>query len=159
VPKNDERDKEDQELPQPLRAVLDTNVFVSGIISPSGPPGRILQALRRKEFVLVSSPAINEEILEVFTRPQLQKYHLQEALFDIAVILHVQADLIQEKTRVRISPDPDDDKFLAVAVDGQAQYVVTGDKSGLLQLGEYQSVRIVSSRLFLQLLRASRNVR
>ena len=86
--------------------MIDTNVFVSGIINPSGPP----------------------------------------------------AELIQEKTKIQVSADPDDDKFLATAIDGQAQYVMTGDKSGLLQLGEYQSDRIVSSRLFLQLLRTGRKV-
>ncbi len=47
------------------RAVLDTNVFVSGLISPKGPPAAILRALRSKRFILVSSPPINEEIIEV----------------------------------------------------------------------------------------------
>ena len=47
------------------RAVLDTNVFVSGLISPMGKPAAILKALRSRRFTLVSSPAINEEIIEV----------------------------------------------------------------------------------------------
>jgi uncharacterized protein len=105
--------------------------------------------------VLISSPSINEEILEVFSRPRLQKYGLRDALFDIGVILYTQAELIQEKTKLQVSPDPDDNKFLAAAIDGQAQYVVTGDKSGLLHLEEYQDVHIISCRAFLRLLRAS----
>ena len=47
------------------RAVLDTNVFVSGLISPMGKPAAILKALRSRRFTLVSSPPINEEIIEV----------------------------------------------------------------------------------------------
>ena len=49
------------------RAVLDTNLFVSGLISPKGLPAAILRALRSKRFILVSSPPINEEIMEVLT--------------------------------------------------------------------------------------------
>ena len=157
MPKDDEVDSRDRkQQPQLLRVVVDTNVFVSGIISPSGPPGQILQALRRRKFTLISSPSINEEILDVLSRPRLQKYGLQDALFDIGVILYAQAELVQEKTRVQASPDPDDDKFLAAAVDGKAQYVVTGDKSDLLALGEYQNIRIISCRAFLHFLRASK---
>jgi putative PIN family toxin of toxin-antitoxin system len=131
---------------------VDTNIFVSGIINPTGPPGQVLQFLRERVFTLVSSPSINEEILEVLSRPRLQKYHPQDALFDIGVILYVQAELVQEKTELSVSPDPDDDKFLIAAIDGRAQYVVTGDKSGLLQLSEYRGIRIITARTFLRFL-------
>jgi uncharacterized protein len=142
-----------EEAPPSLRAVVDTNIFVSGIINPAGPPGQVLKALREGAFMLISSPPINEEILEVLSRPRLQKYGVRKALFDIGVILYVQAELIEEKTQVKVSPDPDDDKFLTAAVDGKAEYVVTGDKSGLLQLGEYRGIRIITARTFLHLLR------
>lgn len=153
MPKDDEANSKDRkQQSQLLRVVVDTNVFVSGIINPSGPPGKILQALRRRQFMLISSPSINEEILEVLSRPRLQKYGLQDSLFDIGVILYTQAELIQEKTKLQVSADPDDDKFLAAAIDGKAQYVVTGDKSDLLSLGEYQYIPIISCRAFLRVL-------
>jgi putative PIN family toxin of toxin-antitoxin system len=142
-----------EEAPPPLRVVVDTNVFVSGIINPAGPPGQVLKALREGAFTLISSPPINEEILEVLGRPRLQKYGIRKALFDIGVILYVQAELIEEKTQVKISPDLDDDKFLTAAIDGKAKYIVTGDKSDLLQLGEYRGVRLITARTFLHLLR------
>jgi len=134
---------------------VDTNIFVSGIINPVGPPGQVIQALRDGAFTLVSSAEINEEILEVLGRPRLQKYHLHDALFDIGVILYAQAELIQGKVPVKASPDPDDDKFLTAAIGGKAQYVVTGDKADLLQLEEYQGVRIITARTFLRLLEDS----
>jgi hypothetical protein len=112
----------------------------------------VIQALRDGAFTLVSSSEINEEILKVLSRPRLQKYHLQDALFDIGVILYAQAELVQEKVPVKASPDPDDDKFLTAAIGGRAHYVVTGDKTGLLQLEEYQGVRIMPAKTFLRLL-------
>jgi hypothetical protein len=138
-----------------LRAVVDTNIFVSGIINPAGPPGQVIKALRDGAFTLVSSSEINEEILEVLSRPRLQKYHLQNALFDIGVILYTQAELVQAKVLVKASPDPEDDKVLTAALGGKAQYVVTGDKTGLLQLEEYQGVHIITAKIFLHLLEDS----
>ena len=152
MPGDGGRTKGIQEKLPSLRAVVDTNIFVSGIINPAGFPGQILKALREGAFTLISSPSINEEILEVLSRPRLKKYRLQEALFDIGVILYVQAELVQEKTVVKMSPDPDDDKFLAAAIDGKAHYVVTGDKAGLLQLGEHRGIHITTARTFLRLL-------
>lgn len=52
------------------RAVVDTNVFVSGLINPEGFPATVLKALRSRQFVLISSPAINEEIIAVLNRPR-----------------------------------------------------------------------------------------
>ncbi len=138
-----------------FRAVVDTNIFVSVLINAAGPPGQIIKALRNSAFTLVASSEINEEILEVLSRPRLQKYHLQDALFDIGVILYTQAELSQGKVPVKVSPDPEDDKFLTAAINGKAQYIVTGDKPGLLQLEEYQSVRIITAKTFLRLLRAA----
>jgi len=71
-----------------LRAVLDTNVFVSGLISPMGKPAAILKALRSMRFTLVSSPPINEEIIEVFDRPRIcDRYGLGDRIFDVSFIL------------------------------------------------------------------------
>jgi putative PIN family toxin of toxin-antitoxin system len=158
VPEDDGSTKEVQEKLLSLRAVIDTNIFVSGIINPAGFPGQILKALREGAFTLISSPSINEEILEVLSRPRLKKYRLQDALFDIGVILSAQAELIQEKTQVKVSPDPDDDKFLAAAIDGKAHYIVTGDKSGLLQLGEYRGIRVITARTFLSLVQETKGI-
>ena len=69
------------------RAVLDTNVFVSGLINPSGAPGAVLRALRSRRFTLVSSPPINEEIIEVLNRPYIRdRYGVGERIFDVSFI-------------------------------------------------------------------------
>lgn len=137
------------------RAVLDTNVFVSGLISPKGPPARILMALRSARFTLVSSPPVNEEIIEVLNRPTIRdRYGLGDRIFDVSFILWELADLVIDLPDVQVSSDPGDDKFLATAVAGRADYLVTGDVGHLLCLHEYKSVRIVSPKEFVSSLRA-----
>ena len=131
------------------RAVLDTNVFVSGLISPMGKPAAILKALRSRWFTLVSSPPINEEIIEVLNRPRIRdRYRLGDRIFDVSFILWEVAELVIELPDVRVCNDPDDDKFLAAAIGGRADYLVTGDVGDLLHLHKYKDVTIVSPREF-----------
>lgn len=136
------------------RAVLDTNVVVSGLISPKGPPAAILRALRSKRFILVSSPPINEEIIEVLDRPYIRdRYGLGDRIFDVSYILWELAELVIDLPDVRVSRDPDDDKFLATADAGRADYLVTGDVGHLLNLHNYKGVAIISPREFVSALK------
>ena len=140
-------------MPAKLRVVLDTNVVISGLISPKGPPAGIRKALKAGRFVLITSQAINEEILDVMDRPRLRdKYGLADHMFDIAFILWEQAEVITKLPPVKASKDSDDDKFLAAALGGLAHYLVTGDIKDLLSLGERQGIRIVSPEQFLTIL-------
>jgi putative PIN family toxin of toxin-antitoxin system len=136
------------------RAVLDTNVFVSGLINPKGPPAAILRALRSKRFILVSSPPINEEIIEVLNRPYIRdRYGLGDRIFDVSFILWEFAELVIDLPDVKVCSDPDDDKFLATADAGRADYLVTGDVGDLLRLHKYRDVTIISPREFVSVLK------
>jgi hypothetical protein len=136
------------------RVVLDTNVFVSGLISSEGFPAAILKALRSGQFTLVSSPPVNEEIIEVLNRPRIRdRYGIGDRIFDVSFILWEVAELVICLPEVKVCSDPDDDKFLATAVAGKADYLVTGDVGDLLQLGEYKGIAIVSPRDFIARLR------
>jgi uncharacterized protein len=136
------------------RAVPDTNVFVSALISPKGPPAAILRAFRSKQFVLVSSPPINEEIIAVLNRPRIRdRYRLGDRIFDVSFILWELAEVVVDFPEVKVCSDPDDDKFLATAVAGRANYLVTGDVADLLRLRSYKDVTIVSPREFVSVLK------
>jgi putative PIN family toxin of toxin-antitoxin system len=135
-----------------IRAVLDTNVIVSALINPDGPPGQILKALKTKHFTLVSSEPINDEVLRVLNYPHLEKYGLREYIFDVAFILWEIAELVVDLPHIKLSKDPDDDKFLAAAAGGGADYLVTGDVPDLLHLREYKGTTILSPREFLSVL-------
>lgn len=138
-----------------LRAVLDANVFVSALIRPQGPPGRILASfLEGCAFELVVSSSIFDELRRCLNYPQVR---LRIAATDEELALWVAAlDLIAEPTEgtleVRgVSEDPDDDQYLAAALEGRVQFIVSGDRH-LLDLQTYEGVRIVTPREFLRLL-------
>jgi putative PIN family toxin of toxin-antitoxin system len=136
------------------RVVLDTNVFVSGLISPQGYPATVLKALRSGQLTLLSSPPVNEEIIEVLNRPHIRdRYGLGDRIFDVSFILWEVAELVIHLPDVKVCSDPDDDKFLATAVGGKADYLVTGDVGDLLRLREYRGVAVVSPRDFISRLK------
>lgn len=138
-----------------IRAVLDANVYVSAAIHPEGPPGRVVDAfLRRTDLEFVLSIAIAEEVLAALTYPRVRR-HLRSTIppelwFEDILLL---AELTPGEFVVSgVCSDPDDDKYLAAAVEGRASFIVTGDQK-LLAIGEYRGVRLLAPRPFLDLLR------
>ncbi len=136
-----------------IRAVLDANVYVSAAVRAEGPPGRIIDRFLRGAFEIVVSQAIVQEVLRALNYPKVRKYirpGLDPELWfeDIVVLSHLVAG---EHEFAGASKDPDDDKYIAAAIEGRAGFVVAGD-SDLLDLKEYDGIRIVSPRVFLDLL-------
>jgi putative PIN family toxin of toxin-antitoxin system len=137
-----------------IRAVLDANVYVSAAVRPEGPPGQIIaRFLRAGAFEIVMSQAIVDEVLRAFSYSKVRKYirpGLDPELWfeDIVVLSHLVA---ADREFEGASKDPDDDKYIAAAIEGRAGFVVAGD-SDLLDLREYEGIRIVSPRTFLDVL-------
>jgi uncharacterized protein len=137
-----------------LRAVLDCNVYVSAIIRPEGPPGRIIERfVRASQFDLILSPAIRDEVLGALAYPKVRKHLRREVdaeLWFEDLLLLAQL-VVGDYQVVGVSEDPDDDIYLAAAIEGRCSYIVSGDPD-LLTLGEHEGVRIVTPRAFLTLL-------
>ena len=137
-----------------LRGVLDANVYVSAAVHPAGPPGRIVErSLREAAFEIVLSPAIVEEVLRALSYSKVRKLIRSairpELWFEDLVML---ADLTAgELVLPPLCDDPDDDKYIAAAIEGDAAFVVTGDRQ-LLAVAEHQGVRLLTPRAFLDLL-------
>jgi putative PIN family toxin of toxin-antitoxin system len=143
-----------------LRAVLDTNVFVSSLLVKVGVPAQIVDAWRARSYVLVTSPAIIAEARATLNYPRIRrKYGITdgdiEGLIDLlqrdALLVPGEAD-----TAGAIPADPTDEKILACALDGQADLIVSGDLH-LLDLGQYQGMPILNARQFLERTAASQN--
>lgn len=136
-----------------LRAVLDANVYVSAYVRPEGPPGQILERLLRdRAFELVLSAEIAEEVLQALAYPKVLKSARTKGepdlWFEDMVML---AEFVTDQQIESLSTDPDDDKYIAAAIEGRASFVVSGDPD-LLDIKEHQGVRIVNPRAFLGLL-------
>ena len=140
-----------------LRVVIDTNVIVSGIISRKGAPAEILNAWRERHFLLLISPAIVAEVRSVLGYARIrEKYRLSDQEIDQMIsLLEHDALLVPGTADVAgsLPADPQDEMFLACAVDGLADVIVSGDHH-LLDLGEYQDIPIIKAGRFLEQLKA-----
>ena len=137
-----------------IRAVLDTNVLVSAEIKPEGNPNQILRRL--DQFEWLTSEYILTELTQVLSRKHIQaKYQKQAAAKAQARyidLIRAEAIVISVTTEVTaVSKDLKDNPILGCAVDGKAEYVVTGDKH-LLELEAYEEIRIVTPSEFLEIL-------
>ena len=133
------------------RAVLDTNIFVSGTITSGGAPAQILNYWRNQKFVMVVSPQLVSEYAEVFSRPRVMKY---TGLTPQENIQHIQQ--VRDRAYITpgmltldsLSPDPDDNIVLACAREGVATHLVTGNTKHF-PFKIYEGIHIVSPREFL----------
>jgi putative PIN family toxin of toxin-antitoxin system len=134
-----------------LKAVIDTNQFISALISKQGPSAQLLDRWRQQKFILLTSPEIITEIKRALEYPHIvKKYKLgQSDIQSLLMLLEHEAVVIPKPPAVHIvKDDPDDDKFLACAIAAKAEYIVSGDQH-LLSLGNYMSISIVTVRDFL----------
>ncbi len=136
------------------RAVLDTNVFLRALLNPHSRCGRLLGELAHR-YELIVSPDVVREIIEVLQRPRLRTKFPQLAAVDPRQILELfeKADVVEPVEVPTVCRDPDDDKFLACAVEGRADFIVTEDRD-LLDLGAHQGTRICRPAEFIAELEA-----
>jgi uncharacterized protein len=133
-----------------VRAVLDPNVVISGVLSRTGAPAAVLGAWELGEFELVASPALIAELERAFSYPKLRKYLPEEDADEIVRWLAGSAVVVPDPANppaVR-SKDPGDDYLIALAASERA-LLVSGD-GHLLDLRE--QIPVYSPREFLKLL-------
>ena len=143
---------------KPVKVVIDTNLFVSGSILKRGNPYELLEAWRRKGFMLLISDALQTEIAEVLVRSEIkEKYHLTDKeVKDTLRLLQTDALLTSPTPTLPLSLiDPKDEKVLALAIGGKADYLVTGDGDLLSVHGNpgLSGLQIVRPTAFLALLK------
>jgi putative PIN family toxin of toxin-antitoxin system len=111
--------------------VLDTNVLVSGIISPHGPPGRIVDLLRAGEIRLVMDDRIRDEYADVLRRPQLAPYFGGADVEHILEYVNGNSERVTPTTVIADLPDADDAPLLETALTAGA-ILVTGNRTHYL---------------------------
>jgi uncharacterized protein len=129
-----------------LKVVIDTNVFVSYFWG--GNPQKIIDLWTGDRFVLLVSPAIIEEIGKTLLTVGVE----EEKVVELCEMILLKAKMIIPKRRLYlVQNDPADNKFLECAVDGRANYLVTGDNH-LLELKKIGRIKIMCPVDFLKLL-------
>ena len=138
------------------RAVLDSSVLVSAFLTPHGSVVRVLREPARSRYELCLSEVILTETAEVLlSKSTLRRYaaYADDDVRDYIRWLITQAEIVADPPALRVVPkDPKDDPIIAAAVAAKADYLVTGDRAHLLPIGEYQGIRIISPRAFLEIL-------
>lgn len=131
------------------RVVLDTNVLVSGLISPGSTPGQAFRKAIDTAHVLASDATLME-LARVLARPKFDRYISvadRQELLRFLVRLAVSVPIVYP---VRVCRDPKDDILLELAVNGRANHLVTGDLD-LLALSKIQSTPILTHAAYLAL--------
>jgi uncharacterized protein len=130
-----------------FRVVIDTNVFISAVLFP-GEANRLVELWQKDEFLFLMSQEILNEYIKVLSYP---KFKLTDEeithIIESELIPYISPSAVKTKLAV-ITDDTSDNKFLSLAVEGNADFIVSGDKH-LLKLGEFKKIRIVTPKVFL----------
>ena len=136
------------------RVVLDANVLVSGLISPAGPPGKIIDAWLDGKFDLFTSPLILDELRRVFDYSRIRErveIDLVNALLDDLDALACATPGILEIEP--LTTDPNDTIYLICALEAQADVLVSGNLAHFVELKSRASkLHCLSPREFLALI-------
>ena len=131
-----------------MRVVLDTNILISALMVQTGYPAAIYRAWQEGHFTLVTCAEHLDELRATLRKPavaeRIKPYKAGGPVNELKEL----AESIGPLPRIKRSPDPTDDFLLALAEGGKADYLVTGDKGGLLALDRHKNTRIISVREF-----------
>ena len=132
---------------RPLKIIIDTNLWVSFIISNK--LTLLDKLLFSQKARLLFSKELIEEISATITKPKLKKYFTSNGLEQMLSTLEPFIDLIEVQCSVSICRDPKDNFLLELSKDGKADYLLTGDKD-LLDLEKFGKTKIILISTFLE---------
>ena len=137
------------------RIVIDTNILVSAILTPKGNPAKILKLVLEGKLNLIISPAILEETQQVLRYPRLVKLMIKNKItkkevYDFLGKMSKVAVITPDKLEIDAIPDdPADNKILACGLEGEADYIISGDHH-LTDLKIFKGIKIVNPATFLK---------
>ena len=135
-----------------MRVVLDTNILLSALIRRDRVPAQILEAWLDDRFVLLVHELLLEELRTVTRRPRIRALIRPSEAGRLINQIRANAETVTDLPRTRRSEDPADDFLLALSKAASADFLVTGDKAGLLTLGRHNGTMIVTARAFVEML-------
>ena len=139
--------------------MLDTNVPVSAVLSPSGAPAAAWRAWRDDRFQLLTSDPLLDELRLVLARPRIAGrlgWSADDRRLFVALLEENATLVTAEQTLHVITADPADDRVLEAAVAGAADYIVSGDRH-VLELGTYEDIPVIAPARFVAVLALDRD--
>ncbi|MDJ0616243.1 MAG: putative toxin-antitoxin system toxin component, PIN family [Calothrix sp. MO_192.B10] len=131
------------------RVVIDTNVFISALLNPEGTPRKVIN-IAISQFLILQSEATYQELESRISKKKFDKYLEENDRFKFLLAVRNESLFIDIVHQTEICSDSDDNKFLELAVSGNASYIITGDKD-LLILNTYQGIAIITPANFLSI--------
>ena len=130
------------------RIVIDTNVIISAILFQNSNPAKAIKFAKQLGEILLSE-TIFREIQNTLSRPKFDRYLSLDSRRQVLSQLLLNSELIEITETITICRDPKDNKFLELAVNGNANFIITGDQD-LLVLNPFRGIQIITVNEFLK---------
>jgi uncharacterized protein len=129
--------------------VFDSNVIVSALLFKQSKPAQAFRMALDRGRILLSRPVL-KELNDVLAREKLKPYLFPEEREQFIIALLKESIFIDIIESIRVCRDPKDDKFLELAVNGKAEFIISGDED-LLILNPFRGIPIIKADEFLNL--------
>lgn len=123
------------------RIVIDTSLAISAAILPKSISKKEF-SLTLKQFQLVSSDSTLAELIDVIYRAKFEKYLTDEMRLELLTVVAQASELIKIRSVIKDCPDPKDNQFLELAIDGKASLILSGDPH-LIDINSYRNISIL----------------
>jgi uncharacterized protein len=130
------------------RIIIDTNLWISFLITKDFT--KLDKIIFSGQGILVFSKELLDEFIEVAKRPKFRKYFSQNDIEEFLETIEEYADFVEVKTNIHLCRDPKDNFLLSLSIDGNADFLITGDDD-LLDLTRFGETDIMTISNFLLL--------
>ncbi len=130
-----------------IRIVIDTNIFVSALLFENSLPFQVVRLTESKGVVLFSEATLGE-LKQVLSRKKFDKYITMEERETFFLKLMMTGENVIIHRQIKACRDEKDNKFLELAINGKADFIITGDND-LLALNPFENIPIISPNFFL----------
>ncbi len=128
-------------MPKNDRIIIDTNLWISFLLSKDY--SKLDKLFSNNDLVLLFSPELLEEFVEVARRPKFKKYFAVADLNSLLSEIHLKAEFLEVTSEINLCRDPKDDFLLSLSQDGNATHLITGDND-LLEIKVFGKTLILT---------------
>jgi uncharacterized protein len=132
-----------------IRLVIDTNILISAALSENSTPAKVLDYSLENSRILISTDTYEEISVKLLDNKFSKYVQIETRQIFLKKFLGI-AEIVPIKTSIKACRDSKDDKFLELAVNGDADFIITGDQD-LLVLHPFRTVQIITASEFLRL--------